>query len=64
MSSTASWCPRPSWTACPVRAGKYTLAQRHRLYRAGVRQFFRLDTAPATPVLTMGDCGAFSYIRR
>jgi hypothetical protein len=44
-------------------AGKYTLAHRHRLYRAGVRQFFRLDTAPGPPLLTMGDCGAFSYIR-
>jgi hypothetical protein len=43
-------------------AGKYTLAQRHRLYRAGVRRFFRLDAAPGKPVLTMGDCGAFSYI--
>ena len=30
----------------PGAAGKYTLAQRHRLYRAGVRRFFRLDTAP------------------
>jgi hypothetical protein len=43
-------------------AGKYTLAQRHRLYRAGVRRFFRLDAAPGRPVLTMGDCGAFTYI--
>jgi hypothetical protein len=47
----------------PGAAGKYTLAQRHRLYRAGVRQFFRLDTVPGPPLLTMGDCGAFSYIR-
>ena len=47
----------------PGAAGKYTLAQRHRLYRAGVRQFFRLDTAPGPRLLTMGDCGAFSYIR-
>ena len=43
-------------------AGKYTLAQRHRLYRVGVRRFFRLDAAPGQPLLTMGDCGAFSYI--
>lgn len=43
-------------------AGKYTLAQRHRLYRAGVRRFFRLDAAPGKRVLTIGDCGAFSYI--
>lgn len=40
--------------------GKYTLAQRHRLYRVGVRQFFRLQDAPPD-FLTMGDCGAFSY---
>jgi hypothetical protein len=47
----------------PGAAGKYTLAQRHRMYRAGVRRFFRLDTAPGPQVLTMGDCGAFSYVR-
>jgi len=47
----------------PGAAGKYTLAQRHRLYRAGVRQFFRLDAAPGPRVQTMGDCGAFSYWR-
>ena len=47
----------------PGAAGKYTLAQRHRLYRAGVRRFFRLDAAPGTRVQTMGDCGAFSYVR-
>jgi hypothetical protein len=42
-------------------AGKYTLAQRHRLYRVGVRRFFRLDNVPKESVQTMGDCGAFSY---
>jgi hypothetical protein len=47
----------------PGVAGKYTLAQRHRLYRAGVRRFFRLDTAPGPQVVSMGDCGSFSYIR-
>jgi hypothetical protein len=47
----------------PGTSGKYTLAQRHRLYRAGVRRFFRLDAAPGPRVLTMGDCGAFSYVR-
>jgi hypothetical protein len=47
----------------PGAAGKYTLAQRHRLYRSGVRRFFRLDAAPGPPVETMGDCGAFSYWR-
>jgi hypothetical protein len=42
-------------------AGKYTAAQRHRLYRVGVRRFFRLDRAVGPPIQTMGDCGAFSY---
>lgn len=42
-------------------AGKYTLAQRHRLYRAGIRRFFRLEKMPPE-FRTMGDCGAFSYI--
>jgi hypothetical protein len=47
----------------PGATGKYTLAQRHRLYRVGVRRFFRLDSAPGQRVLAMGDCGAFSYVR-
>jgi hypothetical protein len=47
----------------PNAAGKYTMAQRHRMYRTGVRHFFRLDTAPGPQVDTMGDCGAFSYWR-
>jgi hypothetical protein len=43
-------------------SGKYTLAQRHRLLRVGVREFFRLDGAPGhLPVI--GDCGAFTYVR-
>ena len=46
----------------PGATGKYTLAQRHRLYREGVRRFFRLAAAPGPPLLTMGDCGAFSYV--
>ncbi len=43
-------------------AGKYTAAQRHRLYRVGVRQFFRLDTVVGPAMASMGDCGAFSYV--
>lgn len=39
-------------------SGRYTLAQRHRLLRHGVRDFFRLKNKPLE---TMGDCGAFSY---
>lgn len=45
-------------------AGKYSLAQRHRLFRLGIRDFLRLDERPGTRRLeTMGDCGAFSYVR-
>lgn len=40
--------------------GRYTLAQRQRLFRAGVRAFFRLPPA-GLPV--MGDCGAFTYVK-
>lgn len=41
-------------------AGKYTTAQRLRLLRLGVREFFRFNERPLE---TMGDCGAFSYVR-
>jgi hypothetical protein len=45
-------------------AGKYSLAQRHRLFRLGIRGFLRLDESPGSQRLqTMGDCGAFSYVR-
>jgi hypothetical protein len=40
--------------------GRYTLAQRHRLLRRGVREFLRLPP----DVQSMGDCGAFSYVRQ
>jgi hypothetical protein len=43
-------------------SGKYTMAQRHRLYRLGVRRFFRLDQ-PGWNLTAMGDCGSFTYIR-
>src|SRR4051794_9677312 len=43
-------------------AGRYTAAQRHRLYRLGVRGFFRLDSVADVHMTTMGDCGAFSYV--
>src|SRR5690348_10399030 len=42
---------------------KYTFAQRHRLYRLGVRRFFRLDECDGPPLATLGDCGAFNYVR-
>jgi hypothetical protein len=43
--------------------GKYTFAQRHRLYRLGVRRFFRLDECEGPKLATLGDCGAFNYVR-
>jgi hypothetical protein len=46
------------------KTAKYSLAQRHRLLRNGVREFFRLDeTEGARRLKTMGDCGAFSYVK-
>jgi hypothetical protein len=48
----------------PGAPGKYSMAQRHRLLRNGVREFFRLeDRAGSRDLVTMGDCGAFSYVR-
>ncbi len=45
-------------------SSKYSLGQRHRLYREGVRRFLRLDKLKTGRRLeTMGDCGAFSYVR-
>jgi hypothetical protein len=40
--------------------GKYSVAQRHRFLRVGVREYFRIN---GTPLETMGDCGAFTYVR-
>jgi hypothetical protein len=40
--------------------GKYSVAQRNRFMRVGVREYFRLET---TSLQTMGDCGAFTYVR-
>jgi hypothetical protein len=41
-------------------SGKYTFGQRQRLLRLGVREYFRLQDSTLE---TMGDCGAFSYVR-
>lgn len=38
--------------------GKYSMPQRQRLYRLGVRGFFRLPD----DVATLGDCGSFTYV--
>jgi len=40
--------------------GKYSGAQRNRFMRVGVREYFRLGN---TTLETMGDCGAFTYVR-
>lgn len=42
---------------------KYTFAQRHRLSRLGVCRFFRLDECDGPPLATLGDCGAFNFVR-
>jgi hypothetical protein len=44
-------------------AGRYSAQQRQRLFREGIREFFRLDSVPGERVATMGDCGAFGYVR-
>lgn len=43
--------------------GRYTIAQRQRLLRVGAREFFRTAGAAWAPILFMGDCGAFTYVR-
>ena len=50
---------------------RYSLAQRQRFWRNGVRSFFRIGESATTGgisssvanLLTMGDCGAFSYVK-
>lgn len=45
-------------------SGKYSIAQRNRLLRTGAREFFRLDERESSrPLQTMGDNGAFSYVK-
>jgi hypothetical protein len=41
-------------------SGRYSLAQKHRMLRSGVREFFRISDPS---LQTMGDCGAFAYVR-
>lgn len=53
---------KPIVDGLPGSSGKYTVAQRNRLYREGARKFFRLDQA-SVRLDIMGDCGAFTYIR-
>src|SRR6478735_4763242 len=44
-------------------AGRYSAQQRQRLYRVGIREFLRLNTTERAHIETMGDCGAFTYVR-
>lgn len=53
---------KPIVDGIPGAGGKYTGAQRNRLYREGAQRFFRLDSGLA-PLQIMGDCGAFTYVR-
>ena len=41
-------------------SGRYSLPQKHRMLRSGVRDFFRINDPR---LQTMGDCGAFAYVR-
>jgi hypothetical protein len=42
---------------------KYSAPQRTRMYREGIRRFLRLDSITNRYIETMGDCGAFAYIK-
>lgn len=53
---------KPIVDGLPGTSGKYTVAQRNRLYRQGAHSFFRLDHA-GTDLTIMGDCGAFTYAK-
>ena len=53
---------KPIVDGLPGVSGKYTEAQRNRLYREGARRFFRLDRG-SQALEIMGDCGAFTYVR-
>ena len=43
--------------------GRYSVAQRHRLLRSGVRDFFRLEGGYRDTLPVIGDCGAFTYVK-
>lgn len=53
---------KPIVDGLPGVSGKYTIAQRHRLYREGARRFFRLGEGDEA-LRVLGDCGAFTYVR-
>jgi len=41
---------------------RYTIGQKHRLLRNGVKEFLRIEELPY-PLEVMGDCGAFTYVK-
>lgn len=41
---------------------RYTIGQKLRLLRNGVKEFLRVDSVPY-PLEVMGDCGAFTYVK-
>jgi hypothetical protein len=53
---------KPIVDGLPGVSGKYTGAQRNRLYREGAHRFFRLSNG-SSRLQIMGDCGAFTYVR-
>jgi hypothetical protein len=42
-------------------SGRYSMAQSQRFYRLQVPRFFRLGERDGVPLMSMGDCGAFTY---
>jgi len=42
--------------------GRYSIGQRHRLLRMGVRDFLRLEGGYREKLPVIGDCGAFTYV--
>ena len=52
-------------------SSRYSLAQRQRFWRSGVKSFFRIrgrtgsvgESSSQSALMTMGDCGAFSYVK-
>jgi hypothetical protein len=55
--------PASSGVLVSMGLGRYTLAQRHRFARLGIREFYRLDRVDGPRIDTLGDCGAFSYVK-
>lgn len=44
-------------------SSRMSIAQRQRLLRVGVHEFYRTQAATWGKLLMMGDCGAFAYVR-